>query len=40
MNPGGVRAELVYASSPANEGDGKVTYGEAFTVQPFGNLLV
>jgi 5'-nucleotidase len=40
MNPGGVRAELVYASSPAGEGDGVVTYGEMFTVQPFGNSLV
>ena len=25
---------------PAGEGDGVVTYGEAFTVQPFGNALV
>ncbi|MFI7586598.1 bifunctional metallophosphatase/5'-nucleotidase [Spongisporangium articulatum] len=40
MNPGGVRADLTYAGSPDGEGDGKVTYGEAFTVQPFGNLLV
>lgn len=40
MNPGGVRADLTYAGSPAGEGDGKVTFGEAFTVQPFGNLLV
>jgi 5'-nucleotidase len=40
MNPGGVRADLTYASSPAGEGDGVVTYGEAFTVQPFGNSLV
>ncbi len=40
MNPGGVRADLTYASSTAGEGDGNVTYGEAFTVQPFGNLLV
>ncbi len=40
MNPGGVRANLVYASSPAGEGDGVVTYGEAFAVQPFGNSLV
>ena len=40
MNPGGVRADLVYAGSPAGEGDGVVTYGEAFTVQPFGNALV
>ena len=39
MNPGGVRADLTYKSSAANEGDGVVTYGEAFTVQPFGNIL-
>lgn len=39
MNPGGVRATLTYATSPANEGDGVVTYGEAFTVQPFNNLM-
>ncbi len=40
MNPGGVRADLLFASSTAGEGDGNVTYGEAFTVQPFGNSLV
>jgi 5'-nucleotidase len=40
MNPGGIRADLTYASSGAGEGDGNVTYGEAFTVQPFGNSLV
>jgi 5'-nucleotidase len=39
MNPGGVRADLTFASSPAGEGDGVVTYGEAFSVQPFNNLL-
>ncbi|WP_206537611.1 bifunctional metallophosphatase/5'-nucleotidase [Ilumatobacter nonamiensis] len=39
MNPGGVRSDLTYASS-AGEGDGVVTYGEAFTFQPFGNTLV
>ncbi len=39
MNPGGVRADLTFASSPAGEGDGVVTYGEAFTVQPFSNIL-
>ena len=39
MNPGGIRNDLLYASSPAGEGDGVVTYGEAFNVQPFGNLL-
>lgn len=38
-NPGGIRADLTYASSPAGEGDGVVTYGEAFTVQPFGNIM-
>ena len=40
MNPGGIRADLTFASSPAGEGDGNVTYGEMFTVQPFGNSLV
>jgi 5'-nucleotidase len=39
MNPGGVRADLTFASSQNGEGDGVVTYGEAFTVQPFGNIL-
>ena len=39
MNPGGVRSDLTYASS-SGEGDGVVTYGEAFTFQPFGNTLV
>lgn len=40
MNPGGIRADLSYAGSPAGEGDGNVTYGEMFTVQPFGNSMV
>jgi len=40
MNPGGIRADLTYPSSPAGEGNGNVTYGESFTVQPFGNSLV
>jgi 5'-nucleotidase len=40
MNPGGIRADITFPSSPAGEGDGNVTYGEAFTVQPFGNSLV
>ncbi len=40
MNPGGIRADLTYLGSPAGEGDGNVTYGEMFTVQPFGNSLV
>ncbi|MFF0747231.1 bifunctional metallophosphatase/5'-nucleotidase [Streptomyces sp. NPDC004111] len=38
MNPGGIRSDLVYKASGA-EGDGVVTYGEAFTVQPFTNLM-
>lgn len=38
MNPGGLRADLLYAQS-RGEGDGVVTYREAFDVQPFGNLL-
>jgi 5'-nucleotidase len=40
MNSGGIRANLTYDSGTAGEGDGNVTYGEAFTVQPFGNSLV
>ncbi len=41
MNGGGVRNPgFTFASSAAGEGDGNVTYGEAFTVQPFGNSLV
>ncbi|MEV0193725.1 bifunctional metallophosphatase/5'-nucleotidase [Kitasatospora purpeofusca] len=38
MNPGGIRSDLVYKQSGA-EGDGVVTYGEAFTVQPFTNMM-
>ncbi len=38
MNPGGVRSDLTYAQS-GEEGDGVVTFGEAFTFQPFGNTL-
>ena len=40
MNPGGVRADLTYAQISGGEQPGQVTYGEAFAVQPFGNLLV
>jgi 5'-nucleotidase len=39
MNPGGVRSNLTYPQS-AGEGDGVVTFGEAFTFQPFGNTLI
>jgi 5'-nucleotidase len=34
-----VRSDLKYAQS-AGEGDGVVTFGEAFTFQPFGNTLI
>jgi 5'-nucleotidase len=41
MNPGGIRAELLADQiSSGGEAPGEVTYGEAFTVQPFGNSLV
>jgi 5'-nucleotidase len=41
MNPGGIRADLIYSAiSSGGEAPGEVTYGEAFTVQPFGNSLV
>jgi 5'-nucleotidase len=40
MNPGGVRADLSYALISGGERPGQITYGEAFAVQPFGNLLV
>jgi 5'-nucleotidase len=39
MNPGGIRASLAFSSSPGGEAPGQVTYGEAFTVQPFNNLV-
>ncbi|TXK18707.1 ExeM/NucH family extracellular endonuclease [Homoserinibacter sp. GY 40078] len=40
MNPGGIRADLVYASSGAGDPDGNVTYAEAAGIQPFANTLV
>jgi 5'-nucleotidase len=41
MNGGGVRNPgFTFDQSTTNEGNGNVTYGEAFTVQPFGNSLV
>ena len=39
MNPGGVRADLVYRSSTPGVADGVVTYGAAYAVQPFSNIL-
>jgi 5'-nucleotidase len=38
MNPGGIRTDLTYKPG-GNEGAGNVTYGEAFSVQPFGNSI-
>ncbi|MFF8959322.1 bifunctional metallophosphatase/5'-nucleotidase [Streptomyces sp. NPDC014894] len=38
MNSKGIRASMVHKASGA-EGDGVVTYGEAFTVQPFTNMM-
>jgi 5'-nucleotidase len=40
MNPGGIRADLAFGSSSGGEQPGEITYGEAFTVQPFNNLVV
>lgn len=41
INGGGVRdTGFSFPSSAANEGDGNITYREAFTVQSFGNNLV
>jgi len=40
MNPGGIRANLIASQISGNEAPGEVTYGEAFAVQPFNNLVV
>jgi 5'-nucleotidase len=40
MNPGGIRADMHTTDIAGGEAIGEVTYGEAFTVQPFGNSLV
>ena len=40
MNGGGVRSPGFVFAQSGTEGNGNVTYGEAFTVQPFGNSLV
>ena len=40
MNPGGIRDDLIFAEVTGGELAGEVTYGEAFSVQPFGNSLV
>jgi 5'-nucleotidase len=40
VNPGSLRANLVFAFSPGGEAPGDVTYGEAFSVHPFNDPLV
>ncbi len=40
MNPGGIRADLVFDNSACGEAPGQISFGEAFTVQPFNNLVV
>ena len=40
MNPGGIRDDFLFLAGPAMEGDGNVTFGETFSVQPFTNNLV
>jgi 5'-nucleotidase len=40
MNIGGVRGDLIFTNNAGGEAAGDITYGEAFTVQPFGNSLV
>ena len=43
MNPGGIRGGALYGflyTPSGTEAPGEVTYGETFTLQPFGNSLV
>ena len=39
MHPGGIREDVLFDST-GPESDGELTYGEAFSVLPFGNSLV
>ena len=39
MNPGGIRAPILFPQISGGEQPGQVTYGELFAVQPFGNTL-
>ncbi|MCU1546576.1 MAG: multifunctional nuclease/2,3-cyclic-nucleotide [Homoserinimonas sp.] len=39
MNPGGLRADLLFASSGPDDPDGNLTIAEAAAVQPFANTL-
>ncbi len=40
MNPGGLRADMPYAGTSAEDPDGNVTFKEAADVQPFANTLM
>lgn len=40
INPGGIRTDLTYLTSKEGEGDGNITFGEAYAVHPFGNNLI
>ena len=40
MNAGGIRGDFTFNQQSGGEAPGQVTYGEAFTVQPFANTLV
>ena len=40
MNTGGVRASLIYNSSPQGEQPGEITFKETYDVAPFNNILV
>jgi 5'-nucleotidase len=40
MNPGGLRADLTFASTGPTDANGNLTYAEAAAVQPFANTLV
>ncbi len=40
MNSGGIRGDLLRATKSGDEKEGEVTFGEIFSIQPFGNALV
>ncbi|HEY7002685.1 MAG TPA: bifunctional metallophosphatase/5'-nucleotidase [Gaiellaceae bacterium] len=39
MNPGGIRADLIFDNADGGEAPGEITYNEMFTVQPFNNVM-
>jgi len=40
MNPGGIRADIIFDDIAGEEQPGEVTYQEAFNIQPFDNSLI